>query len=123
MIFKIFTAVVFIAELIIAYTVVTRLLAADKAILNAADTIEKVNPSVKEIGCLVKNISEQFVEFSDDFVEKVNDKKDDTVLKLLNKILIMVLLLKINSKFLNKLRRSRVIKQISRGLSLLQYVV
>ena len=106
MIFKIFTAVVFIAELIIAYTAVTKLLAADRAILKATDTVEKINPSVKEVGCLVKNISEQFVEFSDDFVEKVNDKKDDTVIRLFNKILITVLLLKINSKFLNKSKRT-----------------
>lgn len=123
MIYKIFTLIVFIAELIIAYTMITRLWIADKAILSANAYVEKINPSVNEVGELIKKISGQFVEFSENFVEKVNDKKEDVTIRLLNKILIAILLLKVNSGFLNKLRRSRAIKRISRGLSLLQYVI
>ena len=123
MIFKIFTAMILIAELIIAYTLITKLIVVDKLILNADETIMEINPSVKDVCVLIKKISFQYVEFAKEFVSKINDTQEDVTISILNKVLISLLLIKLNLKFINKLRRSKVIKRINRGLSLLKYVV
>lgn len=123
MIFKIFTAVVFIAEIIIAYTVINKLIYFDKAVLKINKEISDTKSSVKDVCNLVKKISEQCVEFSNYFVSKINEKRDETIIRQLNKILLTLLLLKINLKFVKKLKRSKLIKHIGRGLSLLQLVV
>lgn len=123
MTFKILTAVVFIAEIIIAYTIITKLLAFDKLILEASETLSAMKPGIKDVGYLIKKISAQYVEFSEDFVSEIRKKRDDALVNNLNKILITVLLLRLNSKFLRKVIRSKHFKRLCKGLSILKYVV
>ena len=68
MIFTILTAVVFIAELIIANTLISKLRKIDNAICTMSATVTELKPSIKAVGSLVKNISAQYVEFAYDFV-------------------------------------------------------
>lgn len=123
MIYKFFTIIVFIAELIIAYTILSRLFILDKIIIQADENLTASKPSLKDISCLIRKISSQCVEFSEDFVADIKSKRDEFTLKQLNKLIIAIVLLKMNSKLINKLRRSKLVKRISRGLSLLQLVV
>ena len=123
MIFNIMTAVVFLAELIIAYTIIKKLLEIDKIVLKANEALTLINPGIKDIGCLIKKISAQCVEFSYDFVSKIRKKQEDSIISYLNKIIIAIILLKINSKFIRKIIRSKHFKMLTKGFSLLKYVV
>ena len=123
MLLKFFTILVFIAELIVAFTLIKKLLEFDKLILNANEIIVEAKSKIKEIGYLIKKISFQYVEFSYDFVAKVEEQRDKSIINQLNKIIIAILLLRMNSKFMRKIIRSKQFKLLSKGLSLLQYVV
>ncbi len=123
MIYKIFTTIVFIAELIIAYSVIIKLYALDKAIINANELLISAKPSLRDICYIVKKISAQCVDFANDLVAEFKKKQEDFAINQLNKILLALILLKMNSKFIKKLRRSKIVKRISRGLSLLQLVI
>ena len=123
MIFKVLTTIVFISELIIGYTLFTKLLALDKFIMQTNDTVIKAKPGIRDIGYLVKKISAQYIEFSYDFVSKITTKKDDSIIIMLNKILITILIFKFNSKFIKKIRRSKSFRLLSKGFSLLKYVI
>ncbi len=123
MLLKFFTLLVFIAELIVAFTIIKKLLEFDKLILNANEIIVEAKSKIKEIGYLIKKISSQYVEFSYDFVAKVEEQRDKSIINQLNKIVIAIVLLRMNSKFMRKIIRSKQFKLLSKGLSLLQYVV
>lgn len=123
MVYKIFTTIVFIAEIIIAYTLLSRLFIFDKLILKADENLTAMKPSLADCGQIIRKISAQCVEFSEDLVSDFKMKRDEIALKQLNKLLVAILLLRLNSKFINKLRRSKLIKRIGRGLSLLQLMV
>lgn len=123
MTFTILTTVVFIAELIIANAVISKLRTYDRALCEINATITELNPKIKDIGYLVKKISAQYIEFSYDFVSKLKNKRDNSIINILNKLLVMIVLWKVNSKFIQKLRRSRFLKRLRRGLSLLSYMI
>ena len=123
MLLNVFTIIVFIAEIIIAITLIRVLLKLDKKVLDIDETIVKLRPGIKDVGSIIRKISAQYVEFSEDFVLKIIKKRDESIFNQLNKILVVVLLLKINSKFIRKVMRSKQFKLLSKGLSLLKYVV
>lgn len=123
MIFKIMTMVVFIAEVIIAYTLVKKLFELDKLILQTDSLITEAKPGIKDVTTLIRKISAQCVELSNDFVEKIRKQRDESVVSQLNKIIITIILLRLNSKIIRKIMRSRQFRFLSRGLSLLKYVV
>lgn len=123
MILKIFTALIFVAEIIVAYTILKKLFETDRAIIQANEIIAEAKSKVSDIGYLIKKISYQYVEMSYDFVEKIEEKRNQSAIKQLNKIIIAVLLLRLNSKFIKRIIRSKPFKLLSKGLSLLQYVV
>lgn len=123
MLLNVFTIIVFIAEIIIAVTLIRTLLKLDKKVLELDETIVELRPGIKDVGYLIKKISAQYVEFSEDFVSKIIKKRDESIFNQLNKILVVILLFKINSKFIRKVMRSKQFKLLSKGLSLLKYVV
>ncbi len=123
MVYKIFTAIVFIAEIIIAYTIFSKLVMLDKLILKADKVLTYSKLSLKEISRLISQISAQCVEFAEDFALDFKTKRDEIALKQLNKLILTIILIKMNSKFINRIRRSKLVKRISRGLSLLQLVI
>lgn len=123
MVYKIFTAIVFIAEIIIAYTIFSKLVMLDKLILKADKALTYSKLSLKEISRLISQISAQCVEFAEDFALDFKTKRDEIALKQLNKLILTIILIKMNSKFINRIRRTKLVKRISRGLSLLQLVI
>ena len=123
MVYKIFTAIVFIAEIIIAYTIFSKLVMLDKLILKADKVLTYSKLSLKEISRLISQIAAQCVEFAEDFALDFKTKRDEIALKQLNKLILTIILIKMNSKFINRIRRSKLVKRISRGLSLLQLVI
>lgn len=123
MIFTFLITIVFIAEIIIAISVVLNLLRLDKAVLNLNETIEVINPEVKEICTLGRKISSQLKELSQRFTEKVKDEREKFLTDKLVSVLLGALVWKMNIKAIKKFRRTKLAKTLSRGLSLLQIVI
>ena len=123
MTFKILTAIVFLAEVIITYTLIRKLIIFDNEILQASETVLSLKPRLKDVGYLIKQISAQCVEFSEEFVSKIIEKRNDAIFNNFNKIIIAVILLKLNSKTIKKIIRSKHFKRLSKGLSLFKYMV
>ena len=123
MVFTILISIVFIAEIIITIAVFRFLFSIDKKILDINDTIILAKPSIKDVSELVKKISEQYVEISEHFVDDFKDNQEKFVLKQLTKFLGALILWRLNSKAINKIRKSRVTKFIGKGLSLLENMV
>lgn len=123
MIFTILITIVFIAELIITISVILNLLKLDKAVLELNNTIEIINPKIKEVCTLGRKISYQLKELSLRFIEKVKDEREKYLTDKLTGVLLGALLWKINLKSIKKFRKSKLAKTLSRGLSLLQIVI
>ena len=87
------------------------------------DTINSTKSDVREICILGKKISQQLVVISDDFVEKVKKDRENAALKVLSKALMGVLVLKLNFKVIKKIRKSRMLKTLAKGLSFLGSMV
>ena len=123
MIYTFLISIVFIAEIIIAIAIIQSLHRLDKTVLEFDATIQAAKSGVEDIANLSKNISYQLVELAEQFVEKFKQNQEDNFLKNLSKILMTLLLLKINSKTINKFRKTKVVKVLGRGLSLLENMV
>ena len=76
MVYTILISIVFIAEIIIAVTVIQNLLRLDKVLIELNETVEVANPKIRELSCLVKKISEQSVELSEDFAIRFKEKRN-----------------------------------------------
>jgi hypothetical protein len=94
MVYTILISIVFIAEIIIAITILQNLLRLDKAVIELNETVLLAQPGIKDIANLSKNISEQAVEISEQFVKKIKQEQEDAVLKQLSKLLMLYLYLK-----------------------------
>ena len=123
MIYTFLISIVFIAEIIIAIAIIQSLHRLDKTVLEFDATVQAAKSGVEDIANLSKNISYQLVELAEQFVEKFKQNQEDIFLKHLSKILMALLLLKINSKTINKFRKTKVAKVLGRGLSLLENMV
>lgn len=123
MVFTILISIVFIAEIIIATAIISKLIGLDKKVLELDETLNLIKPSLREICNLVKGISEQVREFAYDFEKRVKRDAEDFAVKYLLKLFTAILLLGFNKKLINKFRRSKLVKMVGRGLSLLQIVV
>lgn len=123
MIFTFLITIVFIAEIIIAISVILNLLRLDKAVLNLSETIDLINPEVKEICTLGRKISFQLKELSQRFTQKVKDEREKFLTDKLVSVLLGALVWKMNIKAIKKFRRTKLAKTLSRGLSLLQIVI
>ena len=111
MIFTFLITIVFIAEIIIAISVILNLLRLDKAVLNLSETIDVINPEVKEICTLGRKISFQLKELSQRFTQKVKDEREKFLTDKLVSVLLGALVWKMNikKKFLIKLKVFRCI--------------
>ncbi len=123
MLFKIFTTIVFIAELIIAYTIISKLVQFDKMILETNAFVVEANPKIKEITRLVRKISDQIAELVPMYVEKLKELRNKIMLKKLESLIALTLFWSINIKVLKKIRKSKILKTIVKGLSVLQSVI
>lgn len=123
MIYTFLITIVFIAEVVIAISIIQALLRFDRKIIELDDTMSLINPSVKELSELVKKISAQIVEFSERFAEKFDRNKDEFFIRQLLKTLLGIFLVKTNIKIIRKIRKSKVFKALAKGLSLLEIMV
>lgn len=123
MIFTFLISIVFIAELIITFAILNVLFKLDKMLLETNETVIKAKPEIKDIANLAKLISSQLIEFAENFRDNVKKEEEKFAVNILSKILITLVLLKINSKTVRKIRKSKVFKNIKLGFNLLQNVV
>lgn len=123
MLFTFLITIVFIAELVISIAILVGLIKLMQKTQGLNELVTEAKPKIKDISVLCKGISEQFIEFAENFVSKFNKKSEDIALNYLTKILGMFLLWKINSKTINKFRKSKLSKLLGKGLSLLESMV
>lgn len=123
MLYTFLISIVFIAEVIIGLTLIIYLLKLDKAVLTLNETVSEIKPGIREISVLSKNISEQLIELTNRFVKRIKYEQEEMILRGLSKLLISLLVVKINIKAVNKFRKSKIAKVLSKGLSLLENMV
>ena len=120
MIYTILISIVFVAELIITITIIQNLLRLDKMVIETNDTITQSKNSIKDICKLSCKISEQWVILSGQWVEEIKQNGENILLKNLSKILLSFLLLKLNFKFINKIRKAKITKFLVKGYSFIE---
>lgn len=123
MIFLFFISIVFIAELIIAFTVFNSLFKLDIKINKFNETLINKRADIKDITALAKGISEQLKELSEEFVDNFNEKKEEIILSLVKSLMSAILFWSINIKVVKRLRKSKVLNAAWKGLSLLENVI
>ena len=123
MLFTFLISIVFIAEVIIAISLIATLIKFDKKILELIETIKLAKPKISDISKLISAITEQWIDVSEEFVNKFKTKSEDVTLKFLTKVLGAMLLWKINSKIVKKVTNSKTFKILGKGLSLLENMV
>ena len=123
MIYTILISVVFIAELIIAISIIQNLIRLDKDIINLNNTFIETKGSIKDVCILARKISEQWQILAQDFVDKTKEESEEFLYKILSKTLVSLLILSLNFKFVNKIRKSRITKTFARGWSFLENMV
>ena len=123
MIFKFLTAIVFIAEIIIGFALIINLVKLDRKILALNETVIQIKPGIKDICSLIKAISFQIKELVLDYSERLVKKREDMALRFIIKTFAGIVLWKTNLKIIKKLRKSKALKTIAKGLTLLQIVV
>ena len=123
MIFLFFISIVFIAELIIAFTVFNSLFKLDIKINKLSEALINKRADIKDITVLAKAISEQLKELSEEFVDNFNEKKEEIILSLAKSLMSAILFWSINIKVVKRLRKSKVLNVAWKGLSLLENVI
>ncbi|MCQ2755053.1 MAG: hypothetical protein MJ231_08445 [bacterium] len=123
MLYTILISVVFIAEIIITVYVIQNLLRLDRIIIDLDEKITSAKPGLKDICDLSRKISEQISELTQMYADKIKEKQEDATIRFIIKILTSVLLWKLNIKLINKIRRSKALKIIGKGLKLIEIIV
>lgn len=123
MIFTLFTAIVFIAEVIIAFTIIFHLIKLDKFFIEASEFISEAKPKIKDISGLARGIAEQMAELAPMWIESLRRLRNKIVLAKLESLIAAFLFWSINIKVMKKFRKSKFLKAAFKGLSLLQNVI
>ena len=123
MVYTILISIVFIAELIIAITIIQNLLKLDKVILELDETITTTSSGVKDVCILIRKISEQWEILAQDFVDRTKEEAENVMLKQFSKLLVSLLVLNLNFKFVQKIRKSKITKTLAKGWSFLENMV
>ena len=123
MIFTNFTAVVFVAEIIITVSILSKLIQLDKWILSTNDLITEANPKIKDVCELCHGISSQIAELAPVFVENLKELRNKIVLTKIKGLIALILFWSINIRVIKKFRKSKIIKAAIKGLSLLENMV
>ncbi len=123
MVYTILISIVFIAELIIAITILQNLSRLDKAVLEFDKTVTTIALGIKDVCELSRKITEQWEILAQDFVDKTKRDSEDFMLRHLFKGLIGILVLNLNIKFIKKIRKSKITKTLVKGWSILESMV
>lgn len=120
MIFIFFTMIIFIAELIIVFTILFNLIKLDIYINKTNEILIEAKPKIQEVMSLVSGISEQIRELTPIWVEKFRDLRNKIVRKQLESLMSTILFWGINFKVVKHLRKSKFAKLLWKGLTLVQ---
>ena len=123
MVFVILISIVFIAELIIAFSIIINLVKLDKNINEATVFIDDFNPKLKEVLELMSKISAQVAELVPIWVENLKKERDKIILNQTKSLISGILFWSINIKVINRLRKTKIIKALWKGLTLVQNVL
>ena len=123
MIFTLFTAIVFIAELIITFTIIFYLIKLDKCFIEASEFIDIAKPKIKDISELAKGISEQMAELAPIWIDNLRVLRNKIILAKLESLMSAFLFWSINIKVMRKLKKSKFLKAVFKGLSLVQNMI
>lgn len=113
----------FIAEVIIAFTIIFHLIKLDKYFIEASEFIAAAKPKIKDISGLAKGISEQMAELVPIWIDNLKDLRNKIILAKLESLMSAFLFWSINIKVMRKFKQSKFLKAAFKGLSLLQNVV
>lgn len=119
MIFTFLISIVFIAEIIITVALIKALFDFDKRVCELNETIILIKPQVSEVSELARLVSGQLVELSKKFVDDFKRNNENMILRNFSKVLVGLFLFKTNIGIVRKLRKSRVVKTLAKGLSML----
>lgn len=123
MVFTIFTFIVFISQLIIAFAIIIWLLKFDKSIKDKTLFLEEAKPKIKEIARLTRGISEQLAELTPMWVENFRRVRNKILLAKLESLLSALLFWRINIKLVQKIKKSKLLKVAFKGLSMFQNMI
>ena len=120
MIFIFFTAIVFVAEIIIVFAILFNLIKFDIYINKTNELLVEAKPKLQEIMELVHGISEQIRELTPIWVEKFREFRNMLVRKQLESLMSSILFWAINIKVIKRFKKSKLAKFAWKGLTLLQ---
>ena len=120
MIFIFFTAIVFVAEIIIVFVILFNLIKFDIYINRTNKLLIEAKPKIQEIMELVHGISEQIRELTPIWVEKFREVRNMLVRKQLESLMSSILFWAINIKVIKRFKKSKLVKFAWKGLTLLQ---
>lgn len=120
MIFIFFTAIVFVAEIIIVFAILFNLIKFDIYINRTNELLVEAKPKIQEIMELVHGISEQIRELTPIWVEKFREIRNMLVRKQLESLMSSILFWAINIKVIKRFKKSKLAKFAWKGLTLLQ---
>lgn len=123
MVLTIFTIIVFISQLIILCAIITQLLKLDKSIKKANLFLQEVKPKIEAITKLVRKISEQMIELAKIFTDNLRKTCSKVIVAKIESMVIALLFWRINTKFVQKIKKSKFLKTVFKGLSMFQYMV
>ena len=123
MVFVILISIVFVAELIIAGTVIINLIKLDRQINEAAEFLEEANPKLRGLLEIVKEISGQVLELIPIWIENLKKERDKIILSQVKSLISTIIFWSINIKVINRLRKAKLVKVAWKGLTLLQNVI
>ena len=123
MVFVILISIVFVAELIIAFSVITNLIMFDKRIKRAAQFLEEAEPRLKELLVVVQKISAQILELIPVWLATLRQERDKIILNQAKSLISTILFWSINIKVINRIRKSKLAKAVWQGLTLVQNVI
>ena len=123
MVYTILISIVFIAEIIITITVLQNLMNLDKKILEYNELILSTKNGIKDISVLIRKISNQIKDLIKEKISEFRLAQEEALVKQISKLLLGVLVLKLNIKFINNFRKTRLSKVLAKGLSLLEIMV
>ena len=123
MIFTLFTAIVFVSQVIIAFTIIFHLIKMDKEIKYWNNFLTEAKPKIKDIMVLTREISVKMKEIAPAFVEKLRTISNNIIRSRIETLITMILFWSLNFKIAKKNKKSKIFKLSMKGLSLLQNVI
>lgn len=123
MIFKLFTIIVFISQLVIFFAILIGLVKFDKSVKEADAFLNEAKPKIKDISILAHGISEQIAEITPMWVDNLKSFGAKLLLKKFESLISLFLFWRINKRVKGILKKSKFLKMAAKGLSFVSHVV